>query len=295
MHNRLVSNCQRNQRPFIVAFRAGFFVLLFSFLLRPTVSSAQGAILISDWSILLGGITNFTALLEPVQPTPIPWAGSASLHLGAGRRASDSAITNWLTVVVTVTTPPFLPNLTIPQMTGKIERVDGAPVEVFGSSLNLSAARRDPPGFPWDPPGVPGSNHVAIFLVPQFIGQFQLDTETIAALIRGELFVRITAASPDGVSIGYSLRGQILPLDHDGDGIIDYFDHCPDSVPGAIVDAAGCSIEQICPCAAPWRNHGAYVSCIADVASDFEAGGLINRQQRNQIVRGAAISACGGR
>src|SRR3954470_17796187 len=130
MHNSLVKSRASTKHPFLTFFRAGFFVLLLSFLFRPASCSAQGTIRISDWNYLLGGVTNFSAGLEPVQPTPIPWTGSASLRLGPGREATDPPRTNWLTVVVTVTAPPFLPNLTVPQMSGRIERVEGAVVEV---------------------------------------------------------------------------------------------------------------------------------------------------------------------
>src|SRR5204862_37358 len=47
--------------------------------------------------------------------------------------------------------------------------------------------------------------------------------------------------------------------DTDGDGVPDAFDLCPNTLPGAIVDAHGCSLAQLCPCDGPWRNHGEYV------------------------------------
>jgi hypothetical protein len=51
----------------------------------------------------------------------------------------------------------------------------------------------------------------------------------------------------------FHLRGQILPLDADDDGVSDYLDACPDTPPGTVVNDAGCSIEQLCPCDGPWK------------------------------------------
>ena len=91
---------------------------------------------------------------------------------------------------------------------------------------------------------------------------------------------------------------KIGPPDQDFDGVPDSVDQCPDTPPCTIVDAQGCSIEQLVPCEGPitggaWRNHGAYVSAIAHVADDFLADGLITLEQRHEIVSDAAQSDCG--
>ena len=64
------------------------------------------------------------------------------------------------------------------------------------------------------------------------------------------------------------------------------------------MDANGCSIEQIAPCRGPasggtWKNHGQYVSSVAQAAEAFLAQGLISAEQADEIVAQAAQSNCG--
>jgi hypothetical protein len=87
-------------------------------------------------------------------------------------------------------------------------------------------------------------------------------------------------------------------IDGDGDGVPDDRDECPNTRPGAIVDANGCSIDDLVPCAGPrsggrWRNHGQYVSSVAKTAEVFLAPGLITTGQKDTIVAAAAHSSCG--
>ena len=91
---------------------------------------------------------------------------------------------------------------------------------------------------------------------------------------------------------------KIGPPDRDFDGVPDTLDNCPDTPPGSIVNAQGCSIEQLVPCAGPasggtWRNHGAYVSAVAHAANVFLAQGLISEHEKGFIVSQAAQSDCG--
>jgi hypothetical protein len=94
-----------------------------------------------------------------------------------------------------------------------------------------------------------------------------------------------------------SLQANVVP-DADGDGVPDSQDQCPNTPAGAVVDAYGCSIDQLVPCAGPvgggvWRNHGQYVSAVRSVADAFLAAGLITTDQRDAIVQEAARSNCG--
>jgi hypothetical protein len=64
------------------------------------------------------------------------------------------------------------------------------------------------------------------------------------------------------------------------------------------VDAHGCSIDQLAPCNGPasgetWKNHGEYVSAVAQAAEAFVAQGLISEEQAEEIVAQAAQSNCG--
>ena len=91
---------------------------------------------------------------------------------------------------------------------------------------------------------------------------------------------------------------QIGPPDQDFDGVPDALDLCPSTPPSTVVNADGCSIDQLVPCAGPpsggaWKNHGAYVSAIAQVSQEFVKQGLISEADRVAIVVRAAHSDCG--
>ena len=106
--------------------------------------------------------------------------------------------------------------------------------------------------------------------------------------------VKVTVTFASGLSYPYGLAFQrVSEPDSDGDGVPDSRDLCPDSRKGAIVDANGCSIDQLAPCNGPWRNHGEYVSSVAQHASEFVRAGLIAEAQRAVILTRAARSDCG--
>jgi len=89
---------------------------------------------------------------------------------------------------------------------------------------------------------------------------------------------------------------QIITLaliaDSDDDGVLDDGDQCPGTPAGAIVDASGCSgpqgIERACPAGSAWKNHGAYVSCVAHAANAARDAGLITGEEHGEIVAAAA-------
>jgi len=85
-------------------------------------------------------------------------------------------------------------------------------------------------------------------------------------------------------------------IDDDGDGVCENTgeDNCPDTIPGADVDAAGCSIAQHCPCDDPaWKNHGKYVACVSNTAESFLDAGLITEAEKEAIISVAGRSECG--
>ncbi|HEU0009225.1 MAG TPA: thrombospondin type 3 repeat-containing protein [Verrucomicrobiae bacterium] len=94
---------------------------------------------------------------------------------------------------------------------------------------------------------------------------------------------------------GQYAQGDILPVDTDGDNVPDYLDACPETPSGALVNTNGCSIEQLAPCAGPWKSHGEYVNRVKEVTSDFARAGLITEAQRRALLNQAAQSGCGGR
>jgi len=105
-----------------------------------------------------------------------------------------------------------------------------------------------------------------------------------------------TVSEPD---LLFSLSGVVTPLDSDGDGVLDGSDLCPLTPAGTPVDATGCSIAQLCPCAGPqgttqhWTNHGQYVSCVARTSQSFYQQWLITLVERDAIVSAAGQSSCG--
>jgi hypothetical protein len=120
-------------------------------------------------------------------------------------------------------------------------------------------------------------------------------------------WIRNDALAPDWLRIGtdithqgpfnatFSLSGE---TDEDGDGVPDSRDQCPGTPAGELVDANGCSIDQLAPCSGPasggsWKNHGQYVSSVAHVVQEFVAQGLISQEQAAEIVSQAAQSDCG--
>ena len=120
-------------------------------------------------------------------------------------------------------------------------------------------------------------------------------------------WIRNDALAPDWLRIGtditaqgpfnaaFSLAGE---TDADGDGVADSLDLCPGTPAGVIVDANGCSIDQIAPCSGPasggtWKNHGQYVSTVAHAVEAFLAQDLISEDQAEEIVSQAAQSDCG--
>ena len=122
-------------------------------------------------------------------------------------------------------------------------------------------------------------------------------------------WIRNDDLAPDWLRIGTDITGQgpfnaafslSGETDEDGDGVPDSQDLCPGTPAGEIVDANGCSIDQIAPCSGPpsggtWKNHGQYVSAVAQAAAAFLGQGLITAEQAEEIVEQAAESGCGFR
>ena len=100
-------------------------------------------------------------------------------------------------------------------------------------------------------------------------------------------------ANPAQADVDGDGAGDVCDDDIDGDGVIDADDACVPTPVGEAVDAAGCSISQLCPCDNAWKNHGAYVRCVAHSSVDFVADGLITEAEKDVIVSEVAQSDCG--
>jgi hypothetical protein len=97
-----------------------------------------------------------------------------------------------------------------------------------------------------------------------------------------------------------ALITQVPAPDSDGDGITNARDDCPNTAPGAPVNATGCSIDQLVPCAGPasggiWRNRGHFLAARLRVIQQFHREGLVDRDQVKVLIRAAVQSDCGSK
>lgn len=97
----------------------------------------------------------------------------------------------------------------------------------------------------------------------------------------------------DNCPLVYNPGQEDVCTDADGDGVGGVLDECPDTAAGAVVDESGCSIDDTCPCDIAWKNHGAYVSCVAHRANDFLAQELISSEEKDLVMTMAGESGCG--
>src|SRR6266478_258560 len=107
-----------------------------------------------------------------------------------------------------------------------------------------------------------------------------------------------TIATNSGKAVFQNI--EIGGADQDFDGVPDALDACPNTPPCTLVDATGCSIDQLAPCDGPasggtWKNHGQYVSAVAQAVNEFLAEGVISQPQAEAIVGAAAQSPCGSK
>jgi hypothetical protein len=100
---------------------------------------------------------------------------------------------------------------------------------------------------------------------------------------------------PPGFDADYDHDGipDVCDPDADGDGIPNAQDACPDTPLGAAIDADGCSIADLAPCAAAWKNHGSYVRAVVKTAESFVEQGLISNDEMDAVVSDAGQSSCG--
>lgn len=106
------------------------------------------------------------------------------------------------------------------------------------------------------------------------------------ALLAGLLYVEA-----DG--FGGRIRGQIIPVDSDADGVPDYLDQCQGTLPDMLVNRDGCSLDQLVPCDGPWKNHGQFEKAFKDATKSFVEDGFITKQTKHELDKEAAHSDCG--
>src|SRR6185503_15279778 len=127
-------------------------------------------------------------------------------------------------------------------------------------------------------------------LQPLFPGAWQdlqgmVRVTAISQTLVDPMEVEITVPSPRGF-LYYDFH--IEPLrDSDGDGVPDLQDRCSNTPTGAVVNADGCSIDQLVPCTgsgAAWKNHGEYVRAMSDAVAEFVRQNRITESEGQQIV-----------
>ena len=130
----------------------------------------------------------------------------------------------------------------------------------------------------------------------RYAGFFVLSPQQATDLFGGRWYIHVSAATLAGENYpAGAIRGQVLPVagDDDGDGLPNDRDQCPGTQPGAAVDGDGCSIEQLCPCNGPWKNHQEYVKCVKREVLAFFKEGRISQADGHAIVKQAERSDCG--
>jgi len=176
------------------------------------------------------------------------------------------------------------------EIRGPARRGTNGPL-LYATSPNLGASARtdycDIAAWPFfEPFGEP------LHPIGLALGRLPLSSQQIDYLMEELLYINFIA---DGWFLDqqFNTRGQITLLDSDSDGVPDFRDQCANTSLGSLINSDGCSIEQLCPCEAPWRNHGEFVTRMQSVLKDFSEAGLITIAQQRELFRAAAESDCG--
>jgi streptogramin lyase len=87
----------------------------------------------------------------------------------------------------------------------------------------------------------------------------------------------------------------IVAAQVDGGGKPDLLDKCLGTLPNETVSDQGCSINQLVPCAGPWKNHHDYVRAVRGAVREFVFDGLVTKAEKRALVKRAVASSCGRR
>jgi DNA-binding beta-propeller fold protein YncE len=139
------------------------------------------------------------------------------------------------------------------------------------------------------------------------VADLDRDNRPELILTFGEELVQALLDSSDGTVIVTGEVGErsfeastnlaFLVADADGDGVDDPDDACADTRPRATVNHAGCSVAQLCPCAAPVhgqprRQRFIHLRCVIETLRSFVRLELISRRAAWREVRRALHDTC---
>src|SRR4051794_8880420 len=216
--------------------------------------------------------------------------------------AASVSVSGTLTFTSTLINPVFVASNSVLNGVNPIpNQTTGGEGPVSGEEVSISVT--------FNPPITLPAGHY--FFRPAVLlssGDF-LWLSTAFPLFTGDLqsWIRNENLAPDWLRIGtditqqgpfnaaFTLSGE---LDADADNVPDDADQCPNTSPDSVVNAQGCSLDQLVPCAGPasggtWKNHGEYVSSFTQAANQFAAQGFISRKDKGQLTSQAARSNCG--
>ena len=101
----------------------------------------------------------------------------------------------------------------------------------------------------------------------------------------------------EGGDFTIAAAGVIVPTDPSDPTQPD--DLCPNTAPGELENGAGCSINDLCPCAGPkdtgwnWTGPGEYQACVEGASQGLVDEGLMTAAEQAQALADAAASECG--
>jgi hypothetical protein len=82
-------------------------------------------------------------------------------------------------------------------------------------------------------------------------------------------------------------------LDTDQDGVPNGMDQCPATPLGTVVDAHGCSLNQLAPCEGPWNNRLEYLRTFKSAVAKLANEGRITEAEKRALLKQALASGCG--
>lgn len=95
--------------------------------------------------------------------------------------------------------------------------------------------------------------------------------------------------------------GDACDSDDDGDGVADSTEpgFCKGSLPGEPTTSLGCTVAQVCPCAAHlgrsgWNKRAEYLRCVKETANEMLDEQRSDRVVRGRVVKAAQAGGCGG-